>query len=162
MLKNYCRSTLMQGKIKTAQKARLLKEKRLNMLLRQFTKQKCITLKQINSYHEPRWEKLRKQALIRDGYQDRYLSRYGKLRDAEVVHHIFPVREFPEYQYCLWNLISVTRSTHNSFHDTRTDELTEKGQEVLRRLCKRRNMDIPERYKPKKTEEKKIKYLHWY
>lgn len=118
-------------------------------------------MKQIDTYHEPRWEKLRKQALIRDGYMDRYLSRYGKMRDAEVVHHIFPVREFPEYQYCLWNLISVTRATHKSFHNTE-DELTDKGQEVLWRLCKARNMPIPEKYKPKPKETNKKKYDIWY
>lgn len=93
---------------------------------------------------------------------DRWQSRYGKMRNAEVVHHIFPVKEFPEYQYCLWNLISVTRATHNSFHDKNNDELTETGQEVLRHLCKKRNMPIPEKYKTRKEETKKIKYLHWY
>ena len=119
-------------------------------------------MKQIDSYHEPRWERLRKQALVRDGYMDRYLSRFGKMRNAEVVHHIFPVREFPEYQYCLWNLISVTRATHNSFHNTNSDELSEVGQEVLRRLCRKMNIDVPEKYREKKEETKKIKYVHWY
>lgn len=120
-------------------------------------------MKTINTYHEPKWENLRKQALIRDGYIDRYLMRFGKMRNADVVHHIFPVKEFPEYQYCLWNLISVTKGTHSSFHNSKTQELTEIGQDVLRRLCKKRNMPIPEKYKEKKEEkQRKIKYLHWY
>lgn len=117
----------------------------------------------ISTYHEPKWESLRKQALRRDKYTDRYQARYGKYRNADVVHHIFPVREFPEYQYCLWNLISVSRSTHNMFHDRNTDELTEIGVEVLLRLCKQRNMEIPIKYRKTKTEEKrKIKYTEWY
>lgn len=83
------------------------------------------------------------------------------MKNADIVHHIFPVKEFPEYQYCLWNLISVSRSTHNLFHDRNSDELTEIGQEVLRRLCKQRNMEVPEKYKKKEKKYKK-KYLHLY
>lgn len=118
-------------------------------------------MKQISNYHEPKWEALRKRALVRDKYIDRYQARYGKMRNADLVHHIFPVKEFPEYQYCLWNLISVSRSTHNLFHDRNTDELTEIGQEILRRLCKQRNMEVPEQYKKKEKKHKK-KYLHLY
>lgn len=119
-------------------------------------------MKQINSYHEPRWERLRKQALKRDNYMDMYLKRYGKFKNAEIVHHIFPVSEYPEYQYELWNLISVTRSTHNLFHDRVTDELTEEGKEVLRRLCKKRNMEVPYKYRENVKKTKKIKYLQMY
>lgn len=113
-------------------------------------------------YDSKRWLALRKQALVRDKYTDRYQMRYGKMRNADIVHHIFPLKEFPEYGLCLWNLISVSKSTHNMFHDRNTDELTEIGQEVLRRLCKQRNMEVPQKYQVKKTEKKKIKYLEWY
>lgn len=119
-------------------------------------------MKEIKSYHEPRWERLRKSALRRDKYMDQYLLRYGKMKNAEIVHHIFPVKEFPEYQYEIWNLISVTRSTHNLFHDRVTDELTEQGQEVLRRLCRKRNMEVPYKYRANKKKTKKIKYLQMY
>lgn len=116
----------------------------------------------INNYHEPKWERLRKRALVRDKYIDRYQARYGKYRNADLVHHIFPVKEFPEYQYELWNLISVSKSTHALFHDRTTDELTEIGQDVLRRLCKQRNMEIPSKYQKTKEKKSKIKYLQWY
>ena len=79
-----------------------------------------------------------------------------------MVHHIFPVNEYPEYQYQEWNLISVCKSTHNMFHDRNTDELTDIGKELLRRICKKRNMPIPDKYKEDKPKEYKIKYLHWY
>lgn len=115
-----------------------------------------------NIYEDKRWESLRKSALLRDKYTDRYMARYGKYRNADIVHHIFPVKEFPEYAFCLWNLISVSRSTHNMFHDRNTDELTDKGIEVLQRLCKQRNMEIPEKYKKTEEPKKKIKYLEWY
>lgn len=115
-----------------------------------------------NFYKDHKWENLRRQALHRDRYTDRYLARYGKMRSAEIVHHIFPVNEFPQYRYCLWNLISVTRATHNTFHDRDSNALTETGQEVLRRLCKKMNMEIPEQYREKKEEKHKIKYLHIY
>lgn len=87
--------------------------------------------------------------------------RYGKFRNAEIVHHIFPLKEYPEYAYELWNLISVSKSTHNMFHDRNTDELTEIGAEVLRRICKKRNMEVPDKYK-KKEKTHKIKYTEWY
>lgn len=112
-------------------------------------------------YDGKRWQSIRRIALKRDKYTDRYLARYGKYRDAEIVHHIFPLKEFPEYGYELWNLISVSKSTHNMFHDRNTDELTDIGIEVLHRICKQRNMEIPEKYK-KQEKKVKIKYLHKY
>lgn len=113
-------------------------------------------------YDSKKWLSVRKQALCRDKYMDRYLARYGKMINADVVHHIFPLKEYPQYAYCLWNLISVSKSTHNTFHDRATDELTDTGKEVLRRLCKKRNMEIPDKYKEKVEKKCKLKYLHWY
>lgn len=106
-------------------------------------------------YESPKWQRVRQSALRRDKYQDQELKRYGKIRQAEVVHHIFPKNEFPQYAYELWNLISVTRATHNTFHDRDTDELTEKGIELLRRTCRKRNMPIPPKY-AQKTKKKGV------
>ena len=68
-------------------------------------------------YQTAKWQRVRKKVLMRDKYMDAELRRYGKLREAEVVHHIFPKDEFPQYAYELWNLISLTRSTHNAMHN---------------------------------------------
>lgn len=102
-------------------------------------------------YDSPKWDHVRKSALRRDSYMDAYAKRYGKAKAAEIVHHIMPREEFPEYQYSLWNLISVTRVTHNSFHDRETDELTEAGRELLRSTCRKNGIEIPEKYREGKT-----------
>ena len=60
-------------------------------------------------------------------------KRYGKAVPAEVVHHIYPVDEYPEYAYSPWNLISLSRQAHNRLHDRVTGALTEEGILLLRR-----------------------------
>ena len=69
----------------------------------------------------------------RDGYRCQISKRYGKAVPAEVVHHIYPVDEYPEYAYSPWNLISLSRRAHNRLHDRVTGELTEEGILLLRR-----------------------------
>lgn len=103
-------------------------------------------MKQITTYKEPKWVKLRDSVLRRDKYIDQYLARYGIYKPAELVHHIFPVIDFPEYQYCEWNLISITKKTHNSFHDKETDMLSKKGIELLERTARRNKIPIPYEY----------------
>lgn len=69
----------------------------------------------------------------RDGYQCQISKRYGKAVPAEVVHHIYPVDEYPEYAYCLWNLISLSRAAHNKLHDRESNTLTLEGVALIRR-----------------------------
>lgn len=114
----------------------------------------------IKNYKEPRWVELRKSILRRDSYLDQYLKRYGKFKNADVVHHIFPVEDFPEYEYETWNLISVSRSTHNMFHDRNTNELTDIGLEVLVRTARKQNIDIPSWYIKPKTKGKKYDFRY--
>lgn len=111
----------------------------------------------IETYKERRWLYVRKRILQRDKYLDQYLKRYGKMKNADLVHHIFPVDDFPEYQWEDWNLISLSRETHNQMHDRTTDKLTPKGQELLVRTAIKNNIEIPYWYL--EVEEKKgIKY----
>lgn len=105
----------------------------------------------------PKWESVRKRALRRDNYQDKELSRYGKIKEAEVVHHIFPREDYPEYQYELWNLISLTRKSHNQMHDRLTNELTQKGIDLLKRTCRKYNIPVPTEYELTKPKFKKEK-----
>ena len=114
----------------------------------------------IKTYKEPRWVELRKRILFRDKYIDQYLKRYGKFKTAELVHHIFPVDEFPEYQYCEWNLISVSKATHNMFHDRDTNELTDIGRELLVRTARRNKIEIPSWYQIERKEEYKRRYFY--
>lgn len=111
-------------------------------------------MKNDNWYLNPKWQRIRKSVLRRDKYMDRERARFGIAIPAEIVHHIFPREEFPEFQYEIWNLISLSRRTHNEMHDRETDELTEKGMELLRRTCRRYNKPIPEKYMNKKAKRK--------
>lgn len=60
-------------------------------------------------------------------------KRYGKRVQAEVVHHIYPADEYPEYGFCLWNLISLSRAAHNRLHDRNSNALTYEGIALMRR-----------------------------
>lgn len=72
----------------------------------------------------------------RDGYICQLSKRYGKRVPAEVVHHIYPVDEYPEYALCLWNLVSLSRAAHNRLHDRENDSLTPEGVALMRRTKK--------------------------
>lgn len=85
------------------------------------------------SYNSKRWSALAAKAMRRDGYICQLSKRYGKRVPAEVVHHIYPADEYPEYAYCLWNLISLSREQHNRMHDRTTGKLTEAGVALQRR-----------------------------
>ena len=97
-------------------------------------------------YKSTKWIEKRNSILRRDGYMCQLSKRYGKMLPAEIVHHIFPRSEFPEYAFESWNLISLTRAKHNELHDRDTDELTEEGAELLRRTARKNNIPIPGKY----------------
>lgn len=111
-----------------------------------------ITRTRAEFYQSPRWKSVRASALRRDGYMDMVKHRYGKRIEAELVHHVFPLDEFPEYGLKLWNLVSVSRATHNQLHDRDTGELTEAGADLLRRVAKKYNVEIPEKYRETRKE----------
>ena len=84
-------------------------------------------------YNSARWRKKRKKILKRDKYMCQIGIRYGKRVEATVVHHIYPRDEYPEYQWCDWNLISVSAESHNKLHDRVTNHLTQIGENLKRR-----------------------------
>lgn len=75
-----------------------------------------------------RWRLLRERVLRRDHYRCQEAARYGRLEEAVVVHHIWPVEDYPEYAYCEWNLISLSPDAHNAMHNKVTHELTPLGE----------------------------------
>lgn len=99
-----------------------------------------------NWYTSRRWQHKREQIMRRDGYICRYESRFGRRVPAELVHHIFPREEFPQYAMASWNLISLCRASHNVMHDRDTRELTAEGIDLLRRTARKNNIPIPEKY----------------
>lgn len=82
-------------------------------------------------YTNPRWLRKRENILRRDKYLCQESKRYGKKIPAMIVHHIFPREDYPEFEYCDWNLISLSMAEHNAMHDRMTNELTAKGLELL-------------------------------
>lgn len=74
-----------------------------------------------------RWRRLRQRALRRDGFRCQEAARYGRMEEATVVHHIWPAEDYPEYAYCLWNLVSLSQANHDAMHDRVTRKLTALG-----------------------------------
>ena len=85
-------------------------------------------------YKSRRWLSLRSSILRRDKGRCRDAARYGRLVEATTVHHVYPVEDFPGWQWCPWNLISVSAEAHDSFHDRRAGKLTDAGLAWQRRV----------------------------
>lgn len=84
-------------------------------------------------YQDNRWKRKREKILRRDGYLCQESKRYGKRVDANTVHHIYPMEDYPEYKWCDWNLISLSHDIHNKMHDRNTNKLTPLGEALKRR-----------------------------
>lgn len=69
----------------------------------------------------------RQKALRRDKYKCKLCVRYGKNINADTTHHIYPVEFFPQWKFCLWNLISLCSACHNKMHNRDSHELTAEG-----------------------------------
>lgn len=88
------------------------------------------------NYKDTRWVKKRARILRRDGYECRECKRYGKTTQATTVHHVKPADDYPELRYESSNLYSCCSKCHNTFHDRDSDELTQKGVELVERIYK--------------------------
>lgn len=86
-------------------------------------------VKRIN-YQGGKWKKKRTKILRLDGYVDRYEQRYGRTVEANTVHHIYPAKEYPEYAWEDWNLLSISEGTHNRLENRITGELTAEGEKL--------------------------------
>ena len=62
------------------------------------------------------WLRVRRQALVRDGYMCRWCRRYGRSKPAVIVHHVKSADEYPELAYRLDNLVSLCLACHNQAH----------------------------------------------
>lgn len=78
-------------------------------------------------YKQKRWKRKRQYILTRDLYMCQENKRYGRTVEANTVHHIYPVEDYPELAFTDWNLISLSHSEHNKMHDRNTDKITSKG-----------------------------------
>lgn len=84
-------------------------------------------------YGSRKWKAKQAHILRLDGYKDRIAAMYGRTEEAKIVHHIYPSKAYPEYAWCDWNLISVSRGTHNKLENRITGELTELGRMLMER-----------------------------
>lgn len=93
-------------------------------------------------YKSKKWQELRAKALRRDGYTDQLLIREGKRRNATTVHHALPRERYPEYQYSLWNLVSMTDETHEALHDRRFGTLTKEGELLMQEVADKNGVKL--------------------
>ena len=93
-------------------------------------------------YHSAKWKHMRDMCLRRDGYMDQLDLRNGEHNQADLVHHIFPREVYPEYRFCLWNLISLTSENHERMHNRITGELSAAGRALMAEVAKEQGIKI--------------------
>lgn len=84
-------------------------------------------------YNSPKWRRKRLKILRLDGYKCRVAAMFGRTEEAVVVHHIYPAEIYPEYAFCDWNLIGVSKASHNKLENRNTKELTDLGLQLMER-----------------------------
>lgn len=93
-------------------------------------------------YKTKRWERLRAAILQRDGYRCQMAAHAGKSIPADTVHHIFPLKDYPEYRWEPWNLISLSRAAHEKLHYRSDDKLTYKGRLLLEATAEEQGIEL--------------------
>lgn len=74
-------------------------------------------MKQVDPFYKSEaWIKCREDILIRDNHLCQPCFRKKKLTPANIVHHIKPLKEFPELALDPDNLESICASCHNKEH----------------------------------------------
>lgn len=87
-----------------------------------------VAYKQTNPFYKTkRWRKKREVVLRKHDYSCKESKQYGNTKPAEVVHHIYPLENYPELAYEDWNLIPLTNGIHNTFHERVTNEIIGRG-----------------------------------
>lgn len=81
-----------------------------------------------------RWRKLRERALRRDKYICRECRRYGRSVEATTAHHAWPVEDWPEFAWSLWNLVSLCDACHERMHERKSRKLTPLGELWRRKI----------------------------
>jgi 5-methylcytosine-specific restriction endonuclease McrA len=67
-------------------------------------------------YKSKQWRNKREYILKRDGYLCLECKKYGRNKEARIVHHIKELDDFPELKLKNNNLVSVCASCHNKLH----------------------------------------------
>lgn len=93
-------------------------------------------------YKSKKWETIRARALKRDEYMCQCCKANNQMIPAQCVHHIFPRDTYSQYQFELWNLMSLCNDCHDEMHNHYTGELSKKGMLFLRSLASVRGIPI--------------------
>lgn len=91
------------------------------------------------------WRNKRREILNRDGHVCQYYKHQGVIMPAQVVHHIFPLAEYPEYALENWNLISLSKKAHSRLENA-PQGMTSEGKRILRETAMKQGIEIPEKY----------------
>ncbi|MGM0284879.1 MULTISPECIES: HNH endonuclease [unclassified Enterococcus] len=78
-------------------------------------------------YKSKKWLKKKSVILRKYEYECQESKRYGINVKAEMVHHIYPRKQYPELALVDWNLLPLTNKMHNSFHDRENDSIIGQG-----------------------------------
>lgn len=79
-------------------------------------------------YNSKAWKAKRKSILVRDKYRCRECARFGKRRDATIVHHANPIQDRWDLRLHSLNLVSLCNKCHEKMHDRTSDKLTGAGE----------------------------------
>lgn len=91
-------------------------------------------------HNTKRWKRKSQHIRRLDKYMDVVALRFwNKRQEGHMVHHIYPVDEYPEYAFCDWNLITVSWSTHEKLEDRKSGTLKPLGLELQRRTVPGKN-----------------------
>lgn len=89
-----------------------------------------MSTKDYSDFHNKKaWRDKRIVILKRDGYQCRECKRYGKIIEADTVHHILPIEERYDLRLNNKNLLSLCESCHEKMHDKFNNKLSKLGLE---------------------------------
>lgn len=85
-----------------------------------------------------KWGKLRAQALERDLYCDQYLlyTEGRVVTDNLNVHHVRERQHYPELEWDLNNLITLSEDTHHLVHRLGSDKFIDIFEEILSKKLK--------------------------
>lgn len=87
-----------------------------------YARKKKKRMKEAFDYTSPRWRRKRERIFRRDGYMCQRCRRYGRQRQAVVVHHIKHADEYPELVWDDDNLVSLCAACHNKEHPEKARE----------------------------------------
>ncbi len=88
-------------------------------------------------YKTKEWERKRIVILKKDRYLCKECYRYGKVVEANTVHHVIPLQVRPDLKLNNKNLISLCEGCHEKMHNKFSFELSKLGEEWKERITRK-------------------------